>query len=76
MVEVPENKTITQIKKLNEIIDHNKPLLYVPLAMYESDHPYDSCYNWITEEFSEIQLSGIHMVRTFEELSQKDYRKY
>ena len=30
-------------KKLNEIIDHNKPLLYVPLAMDESDHPYDSC---------------------------------
>lgn len=63
-------------KKLNEIIDSSKPLLYVPLAMDESDHPYDSCYEWITTELSQVQLSGIDMVRSFEELAQKDYSKY
>ena len=63
-------------KKLNEIIDHSKPLLYVPLAMDESDHPYDSCYEWITGELSQVQLSGIDMVRSFEELAQKDYTNY
>lgn len=63
-------------KKLNEIIDHNKPLLYVPLAMDESDHPYDSCYEWINEELAQVQLSGIDMVRSFEELVQKDYDNY
>lgn len=63
-------------KKLNEIIDHNKPLLYVPLAMDESDHPYDSCYEWINEELAQVQLSGIDMVRSFEELAQKDYDNY
>ena len=63
-------------KKLNEIIDHNKPLLYVPLAMDESDHPYDSCYEWINEELAQVQLSGIDMVRSFEELGQKDYDNY
>ena len=63
-------------KKLNEIIDHSKPLLYVPLAMDESDHPYDSCYEWITGELSQVQLSGIDMVRSFEELAQKDYNNY
>ena len=63
-------------KKLNEIIDHSKPLLYVPLAMDESDHPYDSCYEWIIGELSQVQLSGIDMVRSFEELAQKDYNNY
>ena len=63
-------------KKLNEIINHNKPLLYVPLAMDESDHPYDSCYEWINEELTQVQLSGIDMVRSFEELAQKDYDNY
>lgn len=63
-------------KKLNEIIDHNKPLLYVPLAMDESDHPYDSCYEWINEELAQVQLSGIDMVRSFEELVQKNYDNY
>lgn len=63
-------------KKLNEIIDHNKPLLYVPLAMDESDHPYDSCYEWINKELAQVQLSGIDMVRSFEELVQKDYDNY
>lgn len=63
-------------KKLNEIIDHNKPLLYIPLAMDESDHPYDSCYEWINEELAQVQLTGIDMVRTFEELALKDYSNY
>ena len=63
-------------KKLNEIIDHSKPLLYVPLAMDESDHPYDSCYEWINEELAQVQLSGIDMVRSFDELAQKDYSNY
>lgn len=63
-------------KKLNEIIDHSKPLLYIPLAMDENEHPYDSCYEWINGELSQVNLSGIEMVRTFEELAEKDYSDY
>lgn len=63
-------------KKLNEIIDHSKPLLYIPLAMDENEHPYDSCYEWINEELAQVQLSRIDMVRSFEELAQKDYDNY
>lgn len=63
-------------KKLNEIIDHSKPLLYIPLAMDESDHSYDSCYEWICGELDQVQLVGIDMVRSFEELAQKDYDNY
>ena len=29
------------MNKLNQIIDHSKPFLYIPLAMDEKDHPYD-----------------------------------
>ena len=44
--------------------------------MDESDHPYDSCYEWINEELAQVQLSGIDMVRSFEELVQKNYNNY
>lgn len=63
-------------KKLNEIIDHSKPLLYIPLAMDENEHSYDSCYEWINEELAQVQLSRIDMVRSFEELAQKYYDNY
>ena len=63
-------------KKLNEIIDHNKPLLYIPLAMDESDHPYDSCYEWIKGELSKVDIPRIDMVRSFDELAQREYSEY
>lgn len=63
-------------QKLNEIIDHTKPILYIPLAMDESDHPYDSCYEWIHEELRKVDVSQIEMVRTFEELVSKELHQY
>ena len=69
-------QTIEANKKFNEIIDHNKPLLYVPLAMDEDKHPYDGCLEWITGELSSIDIPGIEMVRTFDELASKNYYDY
>ncbi len=63
-------------QKLNEIIDHTKPILYIPLAMDESDHPYDSCYEWIHTELRKVDVSHIEMVRTFEDLASKDLHQY
>lgn len=63
-------------QKLNEIIDHAKPLLYVPLAMDENDHPYDSCYEWICTELSKVNVPRIEMVRSFEELAIKKLQDY
>lgn len=63
-------------QKLNEIIDHTKPILYIPLAMDESDHPYDSCYEWIHTELRNVDVSHIEMVRTYEELASKDLHQY
>lgn len=69
-------QTIDTYKEINKIIDHNKPILYVPLAMDETIHSYDSCFEWIKEEVSVIDVPGIEMIRTFEELSEKDYNNY
>ncbi len=69
-------QTIKANKKFNEIIDHTKPLLYVPLAMDEIKHPYDGCLEWITGELSDVEIPNIEMVRTFEELANKDYTNY
>ena len=69
-------QTILTYKEINKIINHNKPVLYVPLAMDETEHPYDSCYEWIKEEISSIDITNIEMVRSFEELADKDFNKY
>ena len=69
-------QTLLTYKEINKIIDHNKPVLYIPLAMDEEEHPYDSCYEWIKEEISSIDISNIEMVRSFEELEKKDLDKY
>lgn len=69
-------QTIDTYKEINKIIDHSKPVLYVPLAMNEEEHPYDDCFEWIKNEISVIDVPNIEMVRTFNELSEKDYTNY
>ncbi len=63
-------------QKLNEIIDHTRPILYIPLAMDENNHPYDSCYEWIQSELVNVSVPNIEMVRSFEELASKDLQQY
>ena len=69
-------QTLLTYTKINKIIDHSKSVLYIPLAMNEEDHPYNSCYEWIKEEISSIDIPNIEMVRSFEELEKKDLDKY
>lgn len=61
-------------KKLNQIIDHSKPCLYIPLAMKQEK--YDGCYKWITGELRVIEVPGIDMVRSAEELLTKKLNDY
>lgn len=67
-------QTIEANKRLNEVIDHAKPCLYIPLAM-EADM-YDSCYKWITGELKDLEIPHIDMVRSAEELAEKDLSAY
>ena len=67
-------KTIDALKKFNEVIDHSKPILYIPLAM-ESDK-YDDCYSWIQGELKDVSVPYIDMVRSSDELVLKDFNNY
>ncbi len=67
-------QTVRALHRLNEVINHALPCLYIPLAMEEEQ--YDSCYQWITGELSGIEIPGIEMVRSAEELARKHLADY
>lgn len=67
-------QTVEANKRLNEVIDHSKPCLYIPLAM--EAEMYDRCYDWIRGELNDVDIPGIHMVRSAEELAEKDFTDY
>lgn len=69
-------KTLLATKKLNEIIEHDKPILYIPLAIDEVKYSYDNCLEWIKDELRDVDFPNIEMVKTFEELTLKNYDDY
>lgn len=70
------NQLILTMIKLNEIIDHNKPILYVPLAMDEVDHPYDGCYEWFSKQIVNVVVPSVDMARSFNDLADKNLDEY
>ncbi|GEM_PF-120080 len=69
-------QTAAANRVFNAYIDHEKPLLYIPLAMGERDHTYDECYEWIQGELAEVKVPSIDMVRSYEELAAKNLSDY
>ena len=67
---------IPVMNKLNEIMDHSKPILYIPLAMNEDDHTYDSCYDWFLQQVVNVDVPSVDMPKTFEELASKNLNNY
>lgn len=61
-------------QKLNAIIDHAKPLLYVPLAMEPKSYPF--CRKWIKNELANVNLPGIEMVESAEDLAGRTLSDY
>lgn len=68
------NQTVEANKRLNEVIDHSKPCLYIPLAMEEET--YDSCLEWITGELRNVDIPHIEMVTDANELVIKNLMDY
>src|SRR5574344_139462 len=68
-------QTIEVNKKFKEMLDKDKPILYIPLAMDEVKHPYTVCYEWVKSELSNV-TSNIEMVRSFDELASKNLNDY
>ena len=67
-------KTLLATKKLNEIIEHDKPILYIPLAMPSERYP--SCYEWIKDELKGIDVPNIDMVVSGTDLFNKNLENY
>jgi dipeptidase E len=64
------------MEKVNEVIDHSKKILYVPLAMDETEHPYDSCYEWFKNQVINVDVTGVDMPRSFEQFASLDFTNY
>ncbi len=61
-------------KRFNEVVNHTKPLLYIPFAW--NDDTYSGCLDFIKGELSEVDLPYIEMVKSVEELEKKDLSNY
>ncbi len=67
-------QTVMANNKLNQVIDHTKPLLYIPLAM--ESNMYDSCYIWIKNELKNVNIPKIEMVRSANEILERNLNQY
>lgn len=67
-------QTIEAYKRLNEVIDHSKPCLYIPLAMEQ--RMYADCYEWIKGELKNVDIPYIEMVNSADELAAKNLNSF
>ncbi|MCM1466990.1 MAG: Type 1 glutamine amidotransferase-like domain-containing protein [Alistipes sp.] len=67
-------QTFEANKRLNEVIDHSKPCLYIPLAMEQEK--YADCYEWIKEELKNVAVPYIEMVKSADELAAKNMNDF
>ncbi len=59
---------------LNSVIEHTKKILYIPFAW--PDPSYRGCMEFMTEELSDVEKTGIHMVTAPEALMSLDFTDY
>lgn len=67
-------QTILTNKLVESLIDNNKPILYIPLAM--EPYRYESCLAWINGEFSNIKHGNIVMVKSALEILEHNLSDY
>ncbi len=67
-------QAIEAYKRLNEVIDHSKPCLYIPLAMEQEK--YAGCYEWIKDELKNIDIPYIKMVKSADELAAENLNDF
>lgn len=68
------NRVETARQLLNSIIDHDKKILYVPLAW--PDPTFSGCLEFMTSELSDVDKVGIDMITSANELASKNYNEY
>lgn len=67
-------KTTLANAKFNEIIDHSKKLLYIPLAMDKERYP--SCIEWLQNEMKDVSLQDIEMITNAKQICEKNLKDY
>lgn len=67
-------KTKAACKRFNEVIDHEKPILYIPIALDESWYP--GCMDFITKELADVQVPYIHMETDANIIAKSDLDAY
>lgn len=67
-------KTILANAKFNEIIDHSKKLLYIPLAMDKERYP--SCIEWLKNEMKDVSVKDIEMITDAKQICEKNLEDY
>lgn len=67
-------QTALAMNTFGKIIDKNKPLLYIPLAMKPEKYP--RCLEWIKKETENLNVCDIEMVTSFEEVKEKNFDDY
>lgn len=68
------DSVISARQRLNELIDHTKKCLYVPLAW--PDKTFYGCLEFITNELKDVDIPGIDMIKSGEELYNKNFNDY
>ena len=69
-----DNQVSDARRLLNSLIDHNKKILYIPLAW--PDSTYSGCLEFMTGELSDIDKQDIDMVKSTDELMNKIFTDY
>ena len=67
-------KTEAACKRFNEVIDHTKPILYIPIALDPSWYP--GCMDFITKELAGVQVPNIHMETDANIIAKSDLDAY
>ena len=68
------NSVTSARRKLNELIDHTKKCLYVPLAW--PDKSFSGCLEFMTNELKDVDIPGIDMIKSAQELYNKNFNDY
>ena len=68
------SKTKAACKRLNEVIDHSKPILYIPIALDESWYP--GCMDFITKELKDVDVPEIIMELDMQKVAKSNLDDY
>lgn len=69
-------KTVISNKLFESLINHEKPILYIPLAWNHIDPGYESCKKFLIGEFQNIKHGEIQVVQTADEIVSKNLFDY